>query len=445
MNAEQIMTRLHSKGFLCYIVGGAVRDQLLGLEQFDIDLATSASTEEVELLFADAEVRTVGKKFGVVLVDNIEVASFRGEKYLIPGKPEVQRVGTFTEDAARRDFTINAMALDLQGKLHDPFQGKADLEHKLVRAVGDPILRFTEDPIRILRGIGFAVRFGFNIETQTRVAMQQTRTLLESVPKIRIGRELQKLSKANCLAAGLRLIEQLELLPVVLPQLGHLPKVEQNPKYHHLNAWNHSLAVLEYIEQLPPEMKSEDLVWAALFHDCGKGLPGIRAYHEKSKQPSDHGHNEKSTTLTEEALTEWAFPKPLKRRVLFLVRHHMLLPRGTKAEDLVAFLNELAEDFNSLREMQMNYRKLFWLKMADVHGKADFHRLEDIENLTEIWRKLDIILGKVPFFLNQTSIKASDFSETGEDLGARIRQSLLEEQRNVLRSLDWPRLFEKAE
>ena len=445
MNAEQIMTRLQNKGFLCYKVGGAVRDQLLGLEYFDIDLATSASAEQVEMLFADAEVRTVGKKFGVVLVDGIEVASFRGEKYIVPGKPEVQMVGTFTEDASRRDFTINAMAMDHQGNLYDPFHGREDLEHKLVRAVGDPLLRFQEDPIRILRGIGFAVRFGFHIETNTRVAMLQTRILLESVPKIRIGRELQKMSKANCLVAGLRLIEELELLPIVLPQLGHLPKAEQNPKYHHLNAWNHSLAVLEYIEQLPVEIKSEDLVWAALFHDCGKGLPGIRAYHDKSKQPSDHGHDEKSMALTEEVLTEWAFPKQLKQSILFLVRHHMLLPKGSKTEDLVAFLNELAHDFNNVSELQSNHKKLFWLKMADVHGKALFHRSEDVENLKEIWRRLEIILREVPFFRNQTTIDVSDFLETGEDLGARIRQSLLEEQRKILSSHDWQLLFRKAE
>jgi len=438
------MTRLENKGFLCYKVGGAVRDHLMGLEHLDVDLATSASSDQVELLFADAEVQTVGKQFGVVLIDGIEVASFRGEKYVVPGKPEIQVVKSFEEDASRRDFTINAMAMDQNGKVLDPFNGRADLEQKLIRAVGDPELRFREDPIRILRGIGFAVRFGFNLEARTQAAMQESRMLLMPVPKIRIGKEIQKMLKAKSLASGLRLVEKLELLPIILPQLGHLPLVEQNPKYHHLTAWEHSLAVLEYIEQLPDDIRSEDLAWAALFHDSGKGLPGIRAYHGKSKMPSDHGHGEKSTALTDEVLTEWAVSKQMKRMVLFLVRHHMLMPTNFSAEALVAFLNDLSNDLSCIGELQTYLEKLYWIKMADIHGKALFHRTEDVERLREIWRRLEITTAKVPFFRNQTNIQASDFCETGEGLGLQLRQRLLEEQINVLKSTDWQQLFEPA-
>jgi tRNA nucleotidyltransferase/poly(A) polymerase len=416
----------------------------MGLTHLDVDLATSASPDQVELLFEDAEVQAVGRQFGVVLVDGIEVASFRGEKYVIPGKPEIQVVASFEEDASRRDFTINAMAMDQYGKILDPFHGRADLEQKLIRAVGDPEMRFREDPIRILRGIGFAVRFGFELEANTQAAMLQSRMLLMPVPKIRIGKEVQKMLKAKCLASGLRLMEKLELLPIILPQLGHLPLVEQNPKYHHLNAWEHSLAVLEYIEQLPKDTGSEDLAWAALFHDCGKGLPGIRAYHSKSKMPSDHGHDEKSTALTDEVLTEWAVSKQTKHLVLFLVRHHMLMPASASADVLVTFLNDLANDFSSIGELQAYLEKLYWIKMADIHGKALFHRSEDVQHLREIWRRLEIVAAKVPFFRYQTSIQASDFKETGEDLGLRLRQQLLEEQISVLKSTDWQQLFGPA-
>jgi tRNA nucleotidyltransferase/poly(A) polymerase len=146
---------------------------LLGVENLDIDLATSASPDIVVDLFAEAEVQTVGKQFGVVLIDGIEVATYRGERYDTPGKPLIHGVGSFEEDASRRDFTIYAMAMDQEGRILDPFGGQADLEQKLIRTVGNPALRFMEDPVRIIRGIGFAVRFGFSLEAETKNAMSK--------------------------------------------------------------------------------------------------------------------------------------------------------------------------------------------------------------------------------------------------------------------------------
>jgi len=438
------MTRLQDHGFECYKVGGAVRDYLLGIENLDIDLTTSASPDILVGLFSDAEVQTVGKQFGVVLIDGIEVATFRGEQYEIPGKPRVHGVVSFAEDASRRDFTINAMAMDQQGRILDPFGGKADLEQKLIRTVGDPALRFREDPVRIIRGIGFAARLGFALEIETKNAMSSHKDLLISVPKNRIGKELQKMCKANCLSSGLRLIEELGLLQIVIPQMGHLPSAQQNPKYHHLNAWEHSLAVLAFTEHLESKNQSEDLKLAALFHDCAKGLPGIRAYHEKSKQPSDHGHDEKSTSLADEVMTQWAISKPVKRSALFLIKHHMLLPNSEKPQDLISFLNDLAADFSIIEDFHSHLNKLYWMKRADIHGKALPNRDGDVDHLNEIWELLELIIATIPFYRYQTQIQAQDFMETGEALGLRLQQSLLEEQDRLTRTTEWIERFEQA-
>ena len=439
------MTRLQNHGFECYKVGGVVRDYLLGVENLDVDLATSASPDIVVELFAEAEVQTVGKQFGVVLIDGIEVASFRGERYDTPGKPMIHGVGSFEEDASRRDFTINAMAMDQNGRILDPFGGKADLEQKLIRTVGNPALRFREDPVRIIRGIGFAVRFGFSLEVETKNAMSKHKELLISVPKIRIGKELQKMCKANCLSSGLRLIEDLGLLQIIIPQMGHLPKAEQNPKYHHLNAWEHSLAVLAFTERLISIHQTDELKFAALFHDCAKGLPGIRAYHEKSKLPSDHGHDEKSTALADEVMTEWAISKPVKQSALFLIRHHMLLPRSKNPNDLIAFLNGLADEFLTIGELRSQLGKLYWLKRADIHGKALPNRESDADHLNEFWKLLEFVIDTIPFYRNQTQIQAKDFTETGEALGVRLHQSLLEEQEKITRTTEWIKQFELAQ
>ncbi len=441
MTADQIMIRLKEHGFSSYKVGGFVRDYLLGHKNSDIDIATSATAEEMLQLFDDMKVKKAGQRFGVLIIDGIEVATFRREQYLIQGKPQVFPVKTFEEDASRRDFTINAMAMDLDGNLLDPFHGVEDLKEKRIRAVGIADTRFEEDPIRIVRGIGLAARLGFEIEEETWLAMKRCTGMLQHIPPERIGKEMQKMCQSACLSTGLHLMEQVGLVSVILPLLEHLPNTEQNPKYHHLNAWMHTLAVIQYIEKLSPLVRTDDLIWAAMFHDAGKGLPGIRAYHLRSQQPSDHGHDEKSVEIAEETLTHWAIHKNTKQRVLLLIRYHMSMPKALTAEELLRFLRFLCQDWAQIDTFRRFLDQLFWLKMADLHGKDPKNIHQDQELLSEMWRRMRVLLHRIPLYREQTSIRAEDFEEEGEELGIRLRYELRQIQEALLQKEDWEDVF----
>src|SRR4030042_3909609 len=164
---KEIIGRLLEGGHEAYMVGGAVRDYLLGKKPNDTDIATNARPEKIIELFKDRNVNEVGKSFGVVLVDGIEVATYRSDRYfgLNDKNVKIEYADSIVEDLARRDFTINAMALDLNGNLIDPFGGKKDLEDGIVKFVGDPNSRIYEDPNRIVRACRFAATFKLDRST----------------------------------------------------------------------------------------------------------------------------------------------------------------------------------------------------------------------------------------------------------------------------------------
>jgi hypothetical protein len=143
-------------------------------------------------------------------------------------------------------------------------------------------------------------------------------------------------------------------------------------------------------------------------------------------------------------MTEWAISKPVKRSALFLIRHHMLLPRSTNVHDLIGFLNDLANDFLKIEELHSHLSKLYWLKRADIYGKALLNRESDVDHLNEVWRLLEFMIDTVPFYRNQTRIQAKDFTETGEALGLRLHQCLLEEQKRITKTSQWIEHFEQA-
>ena len=289
--ALHIVTSLRARGFQAYFAGGCVRDLLLGIAPKDYDVATSATPEKVLLGFD--RTFSVGMHFGVVIVCTAnrnegcevqtEVATFRSDGQYSDGRrpDEVSYSDTAEEDVLRRDFTVNGMLLDpvdlsednLTGKVLDFVGGRADLDAKLLRAIGDPERRFAEDKLRMLRAVRFAARFGFTIEEHTMRAMQRQAATIAQVSNERIRDELTKMLTEGHARRAFELLDESGLLPYVLPEVAAMKGVEQPPEWHpEGDVWLHTLLLLQKLEAgVKPT-----LAWSALLHDVGKP-PTFRA------------------------------------------------------------------------------------------------------------------------------------------------------------------------
>ena len=424
---EDILERLNNAGYQALLVGGYVRDTLLGLEANDADLATDASPEICLELFKDARIDVTGKQFKVLRIDDIELASFRGEFYSEPGKPEVWPVDSFTADAARRDYTINAMALNRNGELLDPFHGQDDLQAKLVRAVGIPDERFKEDPARLLRGVGFAVRLGFKLEDMTARAMRDLAYLLQQLPKERIYKEITKLIDHGVLAEGMRLYHRLGFLEYVLPELMHLPGVIQYSSHHHLDAWNHTLIVVEAVNKLAGI--DHALAWAALFHDSGKGLRlGETQIVRGLTVPINH--EEESAKRFNNAARRLGLSVKLQKEASFYVRWHMVLRCEREPGAVVRFIDTLASSATDLDHLSFLFQKLMILAQADSFGKNPSLLEIHLAQNAQIEELGNTALKRVPFFFKNAGIDGAEYAQiaNGVEIGKIMRRVLLTKQ-----------------
>ena len=308
-------------GHELYLVGGVVRDLLLGRPVTDLDYTTSAHPDETKRLGQEAgadSIYTVGEAFGTIgLVFagvTVEITTYRTEWYPTPDRRPTVRFGeSLLEDLARRDFTVNAMAVHaVTGDLVDPYGGLRDLERRLIRAVGDPRERFREDPLRILRAARFAAQLGFDVEAETRAAMRELAAELQRVSIERIAMELNRLLVAPEPDRGLELLRETGLLPYVLPEL--VPLAEDVADRRHKDIWRHTLQV---VRQSPPRLAVR---WAALLHDAAK--PMTRTIDEQG-EVHFFGHEVKGAELARKALRRLRQEKALTERVARLVELHL--------------------------------------------------------------------------------------------------------------------------
>jgi tRNA nucleotidyltransferase (CCA-adding enzyme) len=306
-------------GFQCYLVGGAIRDMLIGRRLTDFDVATDALPAEVQSLFR--RVIPTGIKHGTVTVlfqgTRFEVTTFRIEaEYLDGRRPDsVVFSPSIEEDLKRRDFTINAIAYDLAGRrLLDPHGGREDLRRGILRAIGVPLERFLEDGLRPLRACRFAAQFGFTIEPETFAAIPLSLDTVRKVSAERIREELVRLLSANEPSIGFRLMQRSGLLALLLPELAAGAGVEQRA-LHCFDVLEHSLRTCD---AAPPG----DLVvrLAALLHDIGK--PQCLECSE-SGELTFHGHELASVQLAEGLMRRLRFSNDVVHRTCHLVRHHM--------------------------------------------------------------------------------------------------------------------------
>ncbi len=263
---------LRDAGHQAYLVGGCVRDLVLGRKPADYDVATDALPERVQQLFPDSV--TVGARFGVILVVEdsvqVEVATFRSDVGYSDGRHPDRVVYSRSpeQDVQRRDFTINGLLLDPRsGEVLDFVGGRADLSAGLVRAIGEPELRFREDKLRMVRAVRFAARFGYAIEPATLSAIVRLAPQVTQVSAERLRDELTKLLTEGAARRGFELLDQARLLEVVLPEVAKMKGVEQPPQFHpEGDVWIHTRLMLE---KLLPRC-SPTLAWGVLLHDVGK-------------------------------------------------------------------------------------------------------------------------------------------------------------------------------
>jgi tRNA nucleotidyltransferase (CCA-adding enzyme) len=326
------------------VVGGAVRDELLGRTHSDWDLATRLLPQAVMTRARAAGLKVIptGLQHGTVTVllegRPVEVTTFRSDGDYLDGRhPESVRLGvTLAEDLSRRDFTINAMALPVGGgDLVDPFGGRADLAARLIRAVGDPLQRFAEDGLRPLRACRFAAQLGFEVEAATLAAIPLRLDIARKVSVERVFTELDKLLQGTEPGRGLTLLAECGLLDLWLPELRPMLGCGQN-RHHQHDVWTHTLKV---VRCAPPD---PGLRWAALLHDVGK--PGTRSIGPDG-EAHFLGHEARSLDLAGNILERLKASHALRDDVLALIRHHGTHPSEAWSDAACRrFLKRLAED-----------------------------------------------------------------------------------------------------
>jgi poly(A) polymerase len=320
--ARDVVARLQRAGHTAYLAGGCVRDQLLGIEAKDCDVATSATAEEVQDLFAGRVTDLVGKSFGVVRVregeEFFEVAMFRQDGAYMDGRhPVTVTPATAEEDAQRRDFTINGMFYDpIAEQLIDYVGGKADLEAGILRAIGEPEKRFAEDHLRLLRAIRFAARFGFRIEAKTWEAIRAGAAMIRTVSAERVRDELNRIFTVGKPEKGLDLLDQSGLLVHVLPDITALHGVEQPPQFHpEGDVFVHTRLMLTKVKE--PDL---ELALGILFHDVGK-KPTMKV--DENGRIRFNEHENVGAEMAETIMTSLRYDNKTIANVKELVRHHM--------------------------------------------------------------------------------------------------------------------------
>ncbi len=434
---------LKKRGFEAYIVGGCVRDLLLGIEPNDWDIATNAKPKDIQKIFPKSFYKnrfltvTVQTKSKNPKLREIEITTFRSEaKYTDKRHPdEIKFAKTIKEDLARRDFTVNAIALSCNlkpvtynskkrelsfkfqvssYKIIDPFSGQKDLEAKIIRAVGNAEDRFNEDALRILRAARLAALLDFSIETETEQAIKKNAFWLKKVSKERIRDELVKIIMNKRAAQGIELLRALNLLKYIIPELEEGYGVEQN-KHHIYECYDHSVRSLAYAAK---KNFNKYVRLAALFHDIGKP----RTKQGQGLDATFYNHEIIGAKMTAQILKRLKFPKKDIEKIVKLVRYHLFyynigevqessirrLLRKVGPENLEELVQlRMCDRIGSgcpkalpykLRHFQYIAEKVVQdpisVKMLKVSGE-DVMRILEISPGPKIGQVLDILLGYV--------------------------------------------------
>jgi len=390
-----VIGELEKKGFEAYVVGGCVRDFLRRVPPKDWDVATSAKPEEIQKIFlyppkfCKAKLGRAGSfynnRFLTVTVltcsqnpklKEIEITTYRSEaKYTDKRHPdEIKFAETLEKDLGRRDFTINAIALEIENalKIIDPFDGQKDLEAKIIRAVGNAQDRFAEDALRMMRAVRFAATLNFKIEEETAEAIKKNSSSLRAISQERVRDELMKIIMTERAMEGIELLRQLNLLKYIIPELEEGCGTSQN-KHHIYECYEHYLKSFDYAVK---NNFNKYVRLAALFHDIGKP----RAKRGEGKDATFYGHEIIGARMTAQILGRLKFPKKEIEKIVRLVRYHLFYYN----------IGEVSE--SSVRRLVLkvgpeDMEELLQLRMADRVGsgvpKAEPYKLRHLKYVIE--------------------------------------------------------------
>ena len=389
--ARKIIARLEQHGYEAYIVGGCVRDSLMGKSPSDWDICTSARAEEMMALFEDKRVIPTGIQHGTLTIlaedGAYEVTTFRIDgEYLDHRHPKsVAFTRELAEDLSRRDFTINAMAWHPERGLIDLFGGVEDLRDRLVRAVGDPVQRFNEDGLRMLRMVRFATVLDFDYDPATYDAVRKQGHLLQYISKERIQVELNKILLAAHPARGLEDLYTLGMYPYIIPMMCHTVGFAQRGGHHFLDVFEHSLLAVGVIA---PELV---LRLTMLLHDIGK--PFVWDSSESLSYDRFDDHAAVSAKLAGKILRDLKYDNATRKDVVELIAHHndILLPDPVNVRRALARLGEVQT------------RRLVQVKVADLiaHDLAG-----EREKILALFAEISDVIDEVVARGDCTSIKA---------------------------------------
>ena len=396
--AKAALRALNDNGFEAYLVGGCVRDVLMGGVSHDIDITTNALPDQIMGVFSAFRTIPTGLKHGTVTViidsEPVEITTYRSESGYSDGRhpDSVKFEASLEKDLSRRDFTVNALCCDIDGEIFDLFGGREDLRLKTIRAIGNPYDRFSEDSLRILRALRFSSVFGFEIEKNTSKAVFDLKELIKRVSAERIYSELKRLLCGKNVESVLT--DYFEVFETIIPELSRMKGFEQKNPHHCFDVWRHTAKVVASVEPVA------ELRLAALFHDCGK--PDSFSI-DQNGIGHFYGHSEISAEKAKTALDRLKADNETKKTVVELVRIHDTPVDETK-KAARRRLNRYGEDL---------YRKLIRLQRADTLGLAEkFHtRLPHFERLEEL---LDEVLAEGECFsLKDLAVNGSDLQKLG--------------------------------
>lgn len=413
---ELVMDRLEEKGYKAYIVGGSVRDLLLGNIPKDFDITTDAHPQAIEYIFSDFKTIDIGKKFGTIIVSqregDVEITTFRKEgSYKDGRRPEwVIFSSNIEEDLSRRDFTINAMAYNRKEGLIDLYNGREDLNMGIIRTVGDPEDRFKEDYLRILRAIRFSTQLHFTIEESTFKAGKKYAPNVSKVSMERISHEFFKILLCPTPSYGINLLKDMGLLDIILPELVPAIGFDQKNPHHEMDVYNHTLCVID--NTLP----IIQVRLAALFHDIGK--PHTLTIDEEGIGHF-YGHDKLGADIAKGVLDRFKCSNDLRDKVYTLVKEHMNHHAHFKEKGLKRLIRRVGEDeiFN-----------LIALQKADIICS---NKEATIDHIIEREKKIkDILENQEPYDLGHLDIDGNDLIELGFKEGpiiGNILEYLLEQ------------------
>ena len=404
-----VMDTLQSKGYEVFLVGGFVRDSIMKKKADDADFATNATPDEMLSAFKDFRTLTTGLKHGTITViinhKPFEITTYRTEKgYSDCRHPdEVAFAERIEDDLSRRDFTVNSIAFNPITGYVDPYGGKSDIEKKIIRCVGDPETRFSEDALRILRGLRFASVLSFSIDKETEKAMFKCKDLLQNISKERVFTEISKMLCGKNIRAVLSAYS--DILAVVIPEIKEMKGFEQHNFHHIYDVLEHAAVVVESAPALP------HMRFAALLHDCGK--PHCFSF-DKDGVGHFYSHASISASMAEEALIRLKCDNKTREKVVKLIKLH----DAPIEENEVVIKKKLSKYGEDL------FFDLISLKRADTLGLApEFHcRDAHFDTLEAIAQK--VLSEKPCFSLKDLAINGNDLAELGfkgREIGEKLK------------------------